>query len=194
MNDLNTVNHELVAGVKEMIRSRSLGMARHYAGIDDFATQPIEGDLSVYGHWMTLILVAGKAAKLTFKVHFMEEEAKKLATHVYARPPTDISTPQAIDFMKELCNLVAGSLKKEFQDSGVIVGISLPMVTRGFDEVFFPRGDGFSQFEDQWKVISSRGEFVCSSHFEVMDIAAVGNVTTRAASSQTADMGDVDFL
>ena len=90
--------------------------------------------------------------------------------------------------------MVAGSLKKEFQDAGVVVGISLPMVTRGFDEVFFPRGDGISQFEDQWKVISTRGEFVCSSHFELMDLTAVNTVATRAASNQGTDMGDVDFL
>ena len=48
----------------------------------------------------------------------------------------EIKPLQTMDFVKEFCNLASGFLKRNFEKHGMIIGCSLPMVTRGYYQVF----------------------------------------------------------
>ena len=85
----------------------------------------------VYAHWMGLILVGRQGLKTIFKVHFSSNQITGLLGRKFK------SKNLMLDFAKEYCNLVAGAIKAELGKAELDCGISLPLITRGFDETFF---------------------------------------------------------
>ncbi len=183
-----------VARVSELIRKSAQSIFCYYVGSKNCTEESVDGDLSVYGHWMSLILVVGEAIRITFKAHFMEEDARRFVAQVTGVPFDDVKGAQAIDYIKEYCNLVAGILKKGLLSQGAACGISLPMVTRGFDEVFFPKADGVRAFSACWKFKSEHGEIVCSTLFEVQEASKLENLNFDEVSTKHEDNGDIEFL
>ena len=180
--------------VHDFIRIRSTQMLKAYVGISDVSEEKVEGDLSVFGHWMTLIMVVGGPLRITFKAHFMEGEAKALLANLTQRDPNGISEDTAIDFMKEFCNTVAGSLKKGLLAAGMSTGISLPIVTRGFDELFFSKADGVTSFGAAWKFRSSIGELACSYVFDVMSPSEIEGLKLSPTDPESDSSGELEFL
>lgn len=149
----------------------------------------------VLGHWMSLILVSGKAAKITFKIHFAEKSAKFFAAHAIMAEQAKITTGQAHDFIKEFCNLSAGFLKRQFEEKGENFGISLPLVTRGFDEIFFPRKDDKTRFSDIWTIGDGQASLTCSYFLEVFSPEQFSAIPFEILQpGAAADDGEVEFL
>jgi hypothetical protein len=91
----------------------------------------------VLGNWMSIILITGEAIRITLKLHFSNQDIRTVAYPIYgAASPAGVSDIQSMDFVKELCNLTAGYLVQIFESVGIPTGISLPLGTRGFYEVF----------------------------------------------------------
>jgi len=82
----------------------------------------------------------------------MTGDAAILASRPYGEDPSAVTPEQGADFMKELCNLVSGALKRVFSGAGIQAGISLPLLTRGFDEIFFPMANEITVLEDVVRV------------------------------------------
>ena len=148
---------------------------------------------------MVFILVSGDALRLTFKVHFETGTAKQLAFAIFGGDsPAAISQRQAIDYFKEYGNLVAGSMVTLLAESGVELGISLPLSTRGFYEVFSDYSeklDPIVAFSDFWELRTNGRSIHCGAQFEILnprqlaDLAAYEIV--EEADSADAEM---DFL
>ena len=178
--------------LRAMLREISLNCLRDYAVGEDWKLESFKTDLAIYGDRMALVLISGKPVKLTFKAHFMESEAKNLATKVYHKPVTSISTEQALDFMKEFCNITAGSLKKMLHEQGLITGISLPLVVRGFDEIYFSPSDELMSFEDHWRLSASAVKVICSINIEIYQPEVISTLQPLGSSGDLA--GEVEFL
>ena len=86
---------------------------------------------------MAVILVSSPAMDVTFKVHFMTNHARRLVAAKWGISDLEVGDARAIDFMKELCNLLAGRLKHRLATSGIAAGHSLPFAIQGFNEIFF---------------------------------------------------------
>lgn len=119
--------------------------------------------LHVYSHWMSLILIAGPAIKIVFKVHFQSKAAWSLAAPAFGLSIDNLSVEKSCDFMREFCNLAGGKIKLALSNSNIETGISLPMLTRGFDDLFLEvhgrkntRQDYWScQFEEHYLIFST---------------------------------------
>ncbi|MFZ4404734.1 MAG: chemotaxis protein CheX [Pseudobdellovibrionaceae bacterium] len=149
-------------------------------------------DPGIGGRWMALILIAGKSIRITFKVHFHEYVTRIVAANLYGKKPETLTVHQILDFIKEFCNLTAGGVKTQFETSNLTVGISLPLATRGFDDVFFPVPNQETGFGTSWLLTVPSGQFKCSTFIEVMDPKALDNVSFEVV--EKADDGEVEFL
>jgi CheY-specific phosphatase CheX len=148
---------------------------------------------------MVLILVSGDALRLTFKVHFNLRTAKNLAWRIYGGTSSEnISAQQAIDYFKEYGNLVAGSVISLLGESHVALGISLPLCTRGFYEVFADYADKPPprlSFADFWELQAAGGGVYCSAQFEIIDPAGLQPLIDYVIDETPADDdGEMDFL
>lgn len=148
---------------------------------------------SVLAHWMSLILISGRALRVTLKAHFMSADAKVLACEVYGKKPEEIEVAQASDFIKEFSNLSGGALKKAMEGDDSPLGISLPLVMRGADEIFFPMAGQDVAFIDRWKIYNAHTSIICSAIVEIYDFAALQAIPTNIDDMDSSDDG-IEFL
>ena len=151
---------------------------------------PYEMMLSESQERMLLILVSGKALRITFKVHFNIKSTKKMASPIYGKSPEKIEIRQAKDFIKEFCNLSAGYIKKIFEDQSLDVGISLPLVIRGFDEVFFERQIKKTIIEDSFRIENSGIGVVCTNIVEIFNQNLLDGIDINVEEEEE----EIDFL
>lgn len=147
---------------------------------------------------MVFILVSGDALRLTFKVHFDTRAARALACRIFGKAsPDDVAARQAIDFFKEYTNLVAGNLVALLGESGIQLGISLPMATRGFYEVFVDyteQDEPVATGSDFWQLFVGGQTLYCSAQYELLDHQRLKPLAGQIIGDESGDDGEVDFL
>ncbi len=180
-------------GFSRLVRNISKSMLAFQGKRQDFVLEEIQGNLQVISHWMSLILVSGPALKITFKAHFKNKVARLLAAPVYSKEPDALTEEQGLDFMREFCNLTAGSIKKALLNHNIKTGVSLPVVTRGFDELFFSSAAMPNVYSDRWTINSPVGEIHCSVNVEVVQPVDFSKITDDVPEDSD-NSGDVEFL
>ena len=53
------------------------------------------------------------------------------------------------------------------EENNVKIGTSLPLLARGFDDIFFPVSSAISSIEDRWRMQSGDVGVLCSTTFEI---------------------------
>ncbi len=142
----------------------------------------------VLGHWMSLILAAGKEVRVTFKAHYMTKDAAIIAQNTFGS--SRLSEKQAKNFLKEFCNLTIGTVKDFLALNQVVVGTSLPIICRGFDDLFFPPPAGESFLIDRWRLQTPEAKVECSVTYEFFSDFEINQLT----AIDEAAVGDVEFL
>lgn len=150
----------------------------------------------LYGQWMAIILVSGQALQVTFKTHFFNKFARELVSIGIGKSQENITTVMAMDFMREFCNLTAGEIKTKLSLNRVSVGLSLPLITRGFDEVLFSDIVLPTSIRDWWALDWQGGHIICSAEVEIFQTETAQRIKAPKNSEMLSeeDEGDVDFL
>jgi CheY-specific phosphatase CheX len=179
--------------LKELVRQVSITRFKQSSQNENYnlLEVPKSSEKTVFDHWMSLILISGKSLRITFKTHFNIKTCRKIASPIYGKKPDDIAVRQAQDFVKEFGNLSAGFLKKIFEEQDVDVGISLPLVIRGFDEVFFDKTEDLSKLEDCWKIDNGSTSLVCTSLLEVYQPEIIDELDFNIEDEEEEE---IDFL
>jgi len=176
-----------------LIHNTSLLQFNNYCMVDDFQKHEIDSKKTkLHAHWISFILVASKPLKITFKTHYAIEDIKLIVAKTLSHNETDITDEQVTDFMKEFCNLCAGNVKKQLLNC-VEMGISLPLIARGFDEIFMP-AEKENLFKDYWKLHSKSFNVavVCSADLEIMDRDSIAKMQFNIDGSSQND--EIDFF
>jgi hypothetical protein len=88
---------------------------------------------------------------------------------------------------------VAGSLKVIFEKQSIILGVSLPMVTKGFDEIFLANQIKKEfNYVDYWEITDGKYAFQMSLHVDWIDPQLKSTFDNLQESDLT--VGDIDFL
>ena len=175
--------------LKEFIRLNTRDHLKHLAHADSVTVEEIKESREVLAHWVSLILVSGERVRITFRAHFATRDAKFLASKAYLTDTASLSSDEAYDFMKEFCNVCAGRMKRLFLQNEVDVGISLPFITRGFDQIFdLPSQDRFST-DDKWRLVCDSTAIDCSVRIESGEPVAIAEFTSNDSAE-----GQVDVL
>ena len=114
----------------------------------------------VYGSHQTIIQIAAKDLRVTFKSHFTHFETQSLLKKNGLKPIYDL-------FM-EYSNLVAGGLSQHLHTNGIVSGISLPMATSGFDELIASDNLRSTSYLDYWVVKGEDFQFTCTAQVDFL--------------------------
>jgi hypothetical protein len=195
VSDPQAVERASVAEIlKSLVQSSTIARLERYAKVKDLRVERLATKSKVLGHRMALIMVSGNALRITLKMHYMDREVRLLASGAIAKDASDITSREANDFLGELCNLVAGKISVALEEQNIPSGISLPVLTRGFDEIFFEVPSTPSAFADRWLVIGP-GVRLCQSIFmEIRDPAAFANFRLPDHSESEERSGELNFL
>ena len=183
---------EIITGLKQMIRSTSHSrFDSHTKQTEtDIVDPPPSNGLRVHGGWMCMILIAGQGIRVNFKVHFSCRDIGVVIHKVYGKPIQEITEEFRKDYVREYCNLVAGGIKKKLEECEISAGISLPIITRGFDEIFF----GFNnkdQIADFFAVGNNELKLV---HTPMIQIQNPKTLDKLVFSETAEDEEEIDFL
>lgn len=178
-----------------ILREISTEMMKAQSQLKSIKSADAESDHHrVLAHWMSIVLVSGNGVKLTFKTHFMTKLALRLASKIYQKTPETLSEEQGLDFMREYCNLCAGLMKRLFLVADMRTGVSIPVVTRGFDEIFFPKISDVNSVHDCWIVDCGIGQFYCTTITEFTQEVDLSKFNVTIKQLQSTDDGSVEFL
>ncbi len=183
----------------DLIQHAALERIRLHSRIDDFELadqRTIIPPGTILGNWMALILVSGDALRITFKLHFSHAAIRKIAYPIYGKSSAEeLSKQQIFDFVKELCNLSAGYLVQIFEDNHLHIGISLPLCTRGFYELYAdysPSSYPIIKYSHIWSMDYDAIQILGSAIIEILDISALEHILEYEFLE--ADDDEMDFL
>ena len=188
--------------IKSLVRHAAEDRVRKHTGQSEFTVIDVDDRIpgQVLGNWMSLILITGSALKITLKLHFSHKDIKSLIYPIYQKSSAaEISDQQAMDFVKELCNLTAGFIEQTFESHDISLGISLPLGTRGFYELFAdysPSHYPIIKDHDLWCLRFNDLSIFGTAMFEINDANALENFPNfdQETQEEDADEGEFDFL
>ncbi len=137
------------------IAARPVTEVRDHPKPDDF----------VYGSHQTMIQIASRDLRITFKSHFTLSSTKVLTERARSKSAeTSLKQQQKLtyDLFMEYSNLVAGGISQYLHANGIVAGISLPMATSGFDELIASDVLRESSFFDYWLIMGEGFAFTCT--------------------------------
>jgi CheY-specific phosphatase CheX len=180
---------KLEAILKKVVREISCSRLKSLSHLAEIDIQENEDVSPVWSHRMVVIMVSGRDVRLTFKAQFCTESARVFANKVYQSNLEEISVFQAEDFMREYANVVAGRIKTVLNRNSLDVGVSLPTVARGFDNIFFREPAKTRVSNDYWKLVHLNSVIFCSIFIEILK-----EFEFKAGSQIVEDEGEVQFL
>jgi hypothetical protein len=147
----------------------------------------------IHGFWLSVILVATPALRVTCKTFFNSSASRALMAKALGRPPESLTLPLVSDFMREFSNVAGGTMKRTVEGLGMSAGLSLPLVTRGFDVVFDRPPAGKNFFIDTFDLRSPDGHgFTCTLDIEVLDVNDFSKIVWTTEVHD--ESGDMEFL
>ncbi len=189
MESIN-INKKSIDIIKTLMRDTSQAALVAMSQKKQIAIEDVTDNKKILGHWMALISVSGVQLHLTFKVQFSIEMARSYASEVLKNDRLGISNSHSKDFIRELCNLVAGNLKTKLAENNVTVGISLPLLSRGFDDLFFANSESSVQSIDRWQLVFKETTIYCCSIIEAIEDLSLSDKLNDSVSTS----GDVEFF
>jgi CheY-specific phosphatase CheX len=186
-----------VQNIIDVIRGSALARFHSHSGDSEAVITMLDDSYAreVHGNWMGLILVSGKEVRVTFKTYFNIKDVRIILASMLGKEPSDMSKELAIDFMKEFSNLTAGFIKKilEENENPIDTGISLPIVTKGFDDLFY-KAINAKEIQDFWAIDVQGVRFYCSPCINIFNENKLKSVLMPVLSDDDDDDGDIDFL
>ncbi len=129
----------------------------------DVTAEPYQSTLPIHGQWLSLILIQGSGIRITFRSHYNRRPIAELAAPDLGISPEEVTEPLIKDFVREFCNLTAAQVKARLIKNGVDVVSSLPLTTRGIDELFFGgTASGLNSAISLFKIDWKKGHLICT--------------------------------
>lgn len=151
--------------IVKMIREGSQSRLANFLNLPKVTVEEAEKADLVYCPWMVLIMVSGPLIQICLKIHFKIEHVKAMASNLYGISSDQMTDDQALDFVRELSNLIASAAKAELGNVGITTEVSLPVGTRGWEEFFFALEEQAS-VSDCWRLVVSNGKLDLSANIE----------------------------
>lgn len=147
----------------------------------------------VLGQWMSVILVMTPVMRMTLKFFYNGDQARRMTARTLRRDSREVNQALADDFMRELANTASGHVKRALERAKVVVGVSLPLVTSGFDNVFYDPSKATNSFSACWGLETDTGErVVVGLDIDILDKR--GFLAVNWVREVGDDGGEMEFL
>lgn len=183
---------EIPSGFKQIVRSTILEHFKQQSQTESVSLHELNTQEKqlVYAHWMSLIMIANNNFRLIIKAHYNCSSVEEMNSSVLPHKPRKEIIH---DYMREFCNLIGGNIKALFEQNQIQSGLSLPLVTRGFDEIFTQFNNSNMNLFDQFLLSNKDAQIFFTIHFEVIDNKIIDNIN-QIQSKEDASEGDIEFL
>jgi hypothetical protein len=148
---------------------KSLDLFKRHSRIPTISLEEFRSDFPVHGHWLTMAALNSSAFRMNFKVFFTTQQGAPFCSSIFKKTAPDVNSEQLNDFTKELCNLVIGHIKYDFEKQHVSCAASLPICLRSFDNLFFTKNKANQLHEVYWKFKHENSEIMCLLSMEILD-------------------------
>lgn len=145
-------------------------------------------DRVIFGQKIANILVAGQDLRIIIRIHFTD-----LMGDIFLRrysAAKEVNAKKIDDYFLESCNLIAGRLKQSLADHKFNVGISIPVKTKGFDDLFFtvtPNDDVTTEWH--WDLISKNDIIIHFSLFiELLDDNEMSKISFQDFNQEEVEL------
>src|SRR5688572_10967437 len=149
-------------------------------------------DLAFAEH-MVIMLLSNAQMRMFLKIHFHLDMARRLAAERQHKAWEDVPEKMALDFMKELCNVLGGRLKRKIAHLELELGQSIPLDLEGFCEIFFEDVNWNSQTL-VFRVSNPNLQVLVSAQYEITGQEARQKLTTLTEAVKAAEEDDIEFL
>ena len=187
--------------VSDLCREISLKRIKRHSFIDIITKGERERsiDPDEESHWISVIFLKSSELRFSFKAQFVTDDARQFAANAYGEDLAKEGLSQRLidEFIKEFCNLMGGGVKEHFEKSGLVTQISLPLLTRGRDDVFFCP-DHPEQYEelflDTWELKLGDKSIICQAIFEVYNKESLSKICNNVIDLDSEDDDHVEFF
>jgi len=149
-------------------------------------------DLAFSEH-MVIMLLTNAQIRMFLKIHFHMEIAKRLAAVRQNRKWHDVPDKVALDFMKELCNVLGGRLKRKIAHLELELGQSIPLDLEGFCEIFFDDVN-WTSHTLVFAISNALLNIHVSAQYEITGQEAKDKLAAFTEDGQSSDEDDIEFL
>lgn len=149
---------------------------------------------------ISLIMLWGESATIVLKTHYNLEVARKVASTAIGLQLAETSDEMVRAYMNEFNNLQGGFFRGILEEENLLIGMSLPFVARGSDELLYFNNRDDRYIYTKWILKSSDGhEFKCSSEILLHDsngfLGAESHLITALDNDKKTDGGgDIEFF
>jgi hypothetical protein len=182
--------------LRELLREASVAQACQYFSGSEVSLVDCPQDLKlgqVLKRYIAMVLLTSPALRIVFKVHFNPEQVR-----AYCRDKGGtedlLSDKGLVDFMKELGNQMGGRICRIFESNGISMGMSIPLCTRGFCEVYTDyktKTGAVVKFGDFWRLEGPFQSLYCSCYVE---LTTRDDLSGIKCIDEQSDEGELDFL
>ncbi len=192
---------EARAKLGEILRTASVSQVSQFARCDKVDLVDITREYTVgqvLSNYMILVAISGSPLQMLFKIHYNEDDICALLRSKASNQDAAVPAQKIIDFMKELGNQVSGHVCRVFASHEIMLGISIPLSVRGYNEIYSEYSEKKApllKFGDYWALDTSFGTLYCTSYIEVMDnniIPLINGITFDTQEDEDDD--EIDFL
>lgn len=159
----------------------SLELIKRQSGINDISIESYHKDFSVYGHWLTMSTLNSESFKINLKLFFTTEHVIPFCAELFKDLPEKINHHHANDFMKELCNIIIGRIKNDFEKIQISSLSSMPITLRSFNNLFSRKNLNHHSYELYWKFKFHHSEIMCLLSLEILDLLIFQNLELKVA-------------
>ncbi|MFK7824664.1 MAG: hypothetical protein AB8G05_10930 [Oligoflexales bacterium] len=180
--------------IHNIFRTKSLETLQLTLDRKDISISEISNhDDFLYGQMMGYILINSRSMKASFKIHYSQSLAQKIAAKQLGLLLEEVNVEATNDFMREYCNLAAGYISDTFAYNNILTDISIPLITDGFDEVWFSDSSRPLDQKDYWKFTWDEFSLILSDVVQIRDLEAFQNLKLPQKDTRSSDEG-ITFL
>lgn len=186
----------------EVLSSGSRALGR-FTGVENAVGdaplhREVELPFPVLGHWLGSILVATRVLKVTLKIHYslpliQTDWLERWSSRLESEGRSHVIR----EFGKEFANWWAGDLKNSLDPGGNQSSMGLPMISRGFDELYSRKSNARDCHFSAMKILGpGQGSIWISSLLELKNPKEFSDwIWERPAGDiKPSDSGEVEFL
>ena len=103
----------------------------------EFSVESITYENLAFAENMVIMLLTNSQVRMFLKIHFHLDTARSLIAQRQKKTEKTITERMAVDFMKEMVNVLGGLLKRRIAHLKMEMGQSIPLDLEGYSEIFF---------------------------------------------------------
>jgi hypothetical protein len=166
---------DLARVVWEMTQAQSLKSFELFFTVSSIKSEFVEvAPATPLGHLLVAIIVQGNGIRLTLKVHSDIEPMREVSAQVCGLPVLEMNETRVRDCLREYLNILAGAIQSELSKVDIESRLSIPISTRGFDELFFGKPSTAIQYQNAWRLTwNDRHSAIMTAFIEFIDLDAI---------------------